>query len=93
MKIKASRWSKGNRIFPTEIILEASGLTIRVPGIFNSKSEFMEYSYISSVSVNTPLIGFSTLVFYTSGSQVSAHGFTKKEAKIIQETITKGKNK
>lgn len=93
MKIKASRWSKGNRIFPTEIILEPSGLSIRVPGIFNSKSEFMEYSYISSVSVNTPLIGFSTLVLYTSGSQVSAHGFTKKEAKTIQEAITKGKNK
>ena len=93
MKIKASRWSKGNRIFPTEIILEENGLTVRIPGIFSSKSEYMEYSYISNVSVDTPLIGFSTIIFYTSGTQVIAHGYTKKQVAIIKETINKNKTR
>jgi hypothetical protein len=93
MKFKASRLSKGNKLFPTEIIVEDHGLTVRVPGIFNSKSEFMEYGYISNVSVNTPLIGYSTLIFYTAGSQVTAHGFTKKNVKLIQEAIDKGKKR
>jgi hypothetical protein len=93
MKIKASRWSKDNFLFPTEIIIEASGLTVCVPGVFKSKSEYMEYNYISNVSVNTPLIGFSTIIFYTSGSQVTAHGFTKNNVALIREAIDKGKHR
>ncbi len=91
MKFTASRFSKGNRLFPTEILIEKSGLTVRIPGIFNSKSEYMEYSYISNVSVSTPLIGYSTITFYTSGSQVEAHGFTKRKVVEIQAAIEKGK--
>ena len=52
----------------------------------------MEYGYITSVSVDTPLVGFSTITFYTSGTHVSAHGFTKEEVKEIKEAIDKGKN-
>ena len=92
MKYTASRLSKDNKLFPTEIILEANGITVRVPGVFNSKSEYMEYGYITSVSVDTPLVGFSTITFYTSGTHVSAHGFTKEEVKEIKEAIDKGKN-
>lgn len=93
MKFTASRLSKDNKVFPTEIIIEENGITIRVPGIFKSKSEYMEFSYISNVSVDTPLVGFSTITFYTSGSHVVAHGFTKSEVRKIKEAIDKGKNK
>jgi hypothetical protein len=93
MKYTASRLSKDNKVFPTEIIIETNGITVRVPGVFNSKTEYMEYSYITNVSVDTPLIGFSTITFYTSGTQVTAHGFTKEEVKQIKEAIDIGKNR
>lgn len=87
MKFIASRLSKGNKVFPAEITVEDNGLTIRIPGLFNDKSTFFAYSGIASVTVETPMIGFSTIHFKAQGTQLTVHGFSKSDVLEIRKMI------
>jgi len=89
----ASRVSDGNGLFPCKIIIQKGGVTVKVPGIFNNAERFIPFNNISEVSIDTPLIGYSTLKFYTTGvGVVKAHGFTKSEVKEIKQFIDNGGN-
>lgn len=89
--ITASRLSEGNKIFPAEIHIEENGLTVKIPGFLGGKSTFLSYSDISSVSVDAPMIGFSTIRFNAHGEKVTSHGFTKSEVNEIKTAIDNGK--
>lgn len=91
MKFTASRISEGNKIFPAEIHCEPNGLTVKIPGLFSGKSKHLPYNQIGEVSVDTPMVGFSTITFYTMGTAVSAHGFTKDEVNQIKRAIEEGR--
>ncbi len=92
MKFTASRLSEGNKIFPAEIIIEPNGLTVKIPGLFSGQSRHLDYLNIGEVGVEAPLVGYSTITFFTAGTRVSVHGFTSNEVKQIKEAIEKGKN-
>ena len=51
----------------------------------------IRYNLIASVDVKKPLAGYSSVTFYSSGIQISAHGFIKSEAKQIMQAIENGK--
>jgi len=91
MKFVASRLSEGNKIFPSEIYLEPTGITIKIPGLFSGETKQFDYNHIASVEIDTPMIGFSTITIFAGGTQMSANGFTKEEAKQIKNGIEKGK--
>ena len=91
MKFIASRLSEGNKVFPAEIHIESTGLTVRIPGLFKGKSEYFDFKKISNISVETPMIGYSTITFHASGAKVTAHGFTTSEVKQIKQAIEDGK--
>jgi hypothetical protein len=86
-KFTASRLAEGEHLFPSEIILESKGLTIKISGIFNNKEEYFDYDKISNVSIETPMVGYSTITFHAANSRVSAHGFTKDDVKQIKKAI------
>lgn len=92
MKFTASRLSEGNKIFPAEIHCDKDGLTVKIPGFFSGKSRHLTYSQIGEISVDTPMVGYSTITFYTAGTRVSAHGFTKSEVKQVKAAIEKGQS-
>lgn len=92
-KFTASRLSEGNKVFPAEIHCEENELTIKVPGLFGGKSQSFSYRDISSVSVDSKMVGYSTITFFAAGTKVMAHGFTKSEVKDIKEYIDEGKSK
>lgn len=92
MKFIASRLSKGNKIFPAEILIEGNGIKVRIPGLFSGNTQFISYEKISSVEIDSPMIGYSTLSFFHDGNKVVVHGFTKSDAEMIQQEIEKGKN-
>lgn len=92
MKIIASRISEGNKIFPAEIHVETTGVTIKIPGLFSGESKHFDFQHIASVDIETPLIGYSTITIYAGGTQMSAHGFTKSEVKQVKEAIESSKN-
>ena len=87
----ASRLSDGNNVFPCKIIIDDNGVTVRIPGIFNNEDRFINFDNISSVTVDAPLIGYSTIRFYTTGiGMINAHGFTKSEVREIKRLIDQG---
>jgi uncharacterized membrane protein YdbT with pleckstrin-like domain len=84
----ASRLSEGNKIFPCVIQIEEQAVTFKVPGFFNGKETTIPMSRISSVDIETPMIGYSTIIIETTGEgSVRAHGFTKSEVKEMKKDI------
>jgi hypothetical protein len=91
MKFTASRLSSGNKIFPAEIYLEPTGITIKIPGLFSGETKHFDYNHIASVEIDTPLVGFSSITIFAGGTMMAANGFTKAEVKQIKEGIEKRK--
>jgi hypothetical protein len=91
MKFVASRLSSGNKLFPDEIYLEPTGITIKIPGLFSGETKHFDYEHIASVEIDTPLVGFSSITLFAGGTMMAANGFTKAEVKQIKEGIEKGK--
>ena len=84
----ASRLTTGNKLFPAEIIIDQDGITLKIPGLFSGNEKTIPYSRISSVDINCPLIGYSTISIETTGEgRIKAHGFTKTEVTRIKERI------
>lgn len=87
----ASRLSEGNKVFPASITLDSSGLTIKIPGLWKNEETFIAYKDIAGVSIDTPLIGYSTIEFNVQGDNIRAHGFKKAEVTEIKQAIQNGK--
>jgi uncharacterized membrane protein YdbT with pleckstrin-like domain len=84
----ASRLTAGNKLFPAEIIIDQDGVTLKIPGLFSGNEKTIPYTRISSVDINCPLIGYSTISIETTGEgSIKAHGFTKTEVTRIKERI------
>lgn len=82
---KASRISKGNKIFPAEIHIEENEIMLKFPGLFSGKSKHIVYQQIEGVNIDTPMIGYSTITFIVGGEKIVGHGFTKSDAKEIKQ--------
>lgn len=84
----ASRLTEGNRIFPSRIIIDKLGITLKVPGFFSGNEKTIPFNRISSVDIDCPFIGFSTIIIETTGEgEIRAHGFTKDEVKRMKKII------
>ncbi len=84
----ASRLSEGNKMFPCNIQIDEQAVTFKMPGFFNGKETTIPMSRISSVDIETPLIGYSTIIIETTGEgSIRAHGFTKAEVKEMKKDI------
>lgn len=91
LRFTVSIFSLGYRFFRPEIFIEPEGLTIKIQYIFSRKTEFFDFNSISNISVNTPLIGFSTITFHAASAKVSVQGFTKRDVRQIKKAIEDGK--
>ena len=87
MKFKASRLSEGNKVFPAEINLEENNIEIKIPGLFRGDSKYLNYQDITSIEVDSPMIGFCTLRLYLNGKKVEVKGFSKSDVKEIRRII------
>jgi len=84
----ASRLSEGNKFFPSHIIIDDNGVTLKVPGFFSGKETTILFGSISSVDIETPFIGFSTISIETKGEgKIIAKGFTKSEVTQMKELV------
>lgn len=71
------------------IVLERNGLTVKEGGIIK-KGDFFPYAKISSVSHDCPLVGFGTITLYIGYRKVEAYGFTRGQAKQVQDAVNAG---
>jgi uncharacterized membrane protein YdbT with pleckstrin-like domain len=84
----ASRLTTGNRVFPSQIIVDQDSVTLKIPGLFSGNEKTIPYSRISSVNIISPLIGYSSINIETTGEgSIQANGFTKSEVRRIKELI------
>lgn len=85
---KASRWTSGNRLFPTVIEVSDKAVTRRKRSWFSSDEMSISMSKVASVHVKTGLI-WSTILIESSGGTdpLTSHGHRKADARRIKELI------
>ena len=84
----ASRLSEGNSLFPSQMILSDNYLTIRVPGLFSGDEVSLPYNVISTVDVDTPMIGYSSIYINLYGTEmVGINGFLQREVTYMRDII------
>lgn len=85
---KASRWTKGNLLFPTYIEVSDKSVTRRKRTLFSRDEESVSITKVASVHIKTGLIWSNILIESSGGSDpITSHGHRKADAQRIKELI------
>ena len=85
---RASRWTRGNRIFPTCIEVSDKAITRRKSSWFSQDEMTISISKIASVHIKTGLVWSEILIESSGGSDpLTSNGHTKTDAVRIKELI------
>jgi hypothetical protein len=84
----ASRWTRGNLLFPTQLIISPQRVS-RVKGrLFGSNEETIAISKIASVHINTGMIWSEIIIESTGGTDpITSHGHRKADAQRVRDLI------
>jgi hypothetical protein len=87
---RASRWSRGNHLFPTQVAITPDNVVHYTPEWFGRREQSIHLAHVSSVEVDTNLF-FSNVVIETSGGSepVRCHGHRKRDAVEMKRLINK----
>ncbi|MBC8094440.1 MAG: hypothetical protein H7Y43_01390 [Akkermansiaceae bacterium] len=85
---QASRWTKGNFIFPTIIEVSDKAVTRRKRTLFSRDEISLSISKVASVHIKTGLVWSNILIESSGGTHpLASHGHTKGDAVRIKELI------
>ena len=85
---QASRWTRGNFLFPTYIEVSDRAVTRRKRSWFRMDEISMSLSKVASVHIKTGLIWSEILIESSGGSDpLASHGHRKADAIRIKEMI------
>ena len=84
----ASRWTRGNHLFPTRLVVSPQRV-IRVKSrFFGSNEESIPISKVASVHISTGMVWSDIVVESTGGTDpITSHGHSKKDAQRIRDLI------
>ncbi|HEV3385888.1 MAG TPA: PH domain-containing protein [Gemmata sp.] len=84
----ASRWTTGNFLFPTKIIVSPNRVS-RIKGrLFGSNEETIAMSKVASVHISTGVLWSEIRIESTGGSDpITSHGHRKGDAQRIRDLI------
>ncbi len=84
----ASRWTKGNFLFPTKLVVSPQRV-IRVKSrMFGSNEESIPISKVASVHISTGMFWSDIKIESTGGSDpITSHGHSKKDAQRIRDLV------
>ena len=84
----ASRWTRGNHLFPTQVAITPASVVQFTPQWFGKVEESIHIAHVSSVRIDTHLV-FSDVVIETSGGSdpVRCHGHHKQDAVTMKSLI------
>jgi hypothetical protein len=86
---RASRWTKGNRIWPTQVAVFPNRVVRYTPRLFGHFEETIGIDQVASVSVDSSLIFGDVIIETTGGSQpIRCHGHLRGDAEEIRRQIT-----
>lgn len=85
---RASRWSRGNRWFPTQVLITPTAVVHYTPELVGRKEHSIHIAHVASVSIDTNLL-FSNVIIETSGgtAAVTCHGHRKADAVRMKQLI------
>ncbi len=85
---RASRWSRGNLLFPTQVLITPNTVVHYTPEMVGKREQSIHLAHVSSVGIDTNLF-FSDVVIETSGgsSPIRCHGHRKKDAVRMKQLI------
>ena len=84
----ASRLTRGNRIFPTQVAITPTSVIQRKPQWLGRREESIHISHVASVKVDTGML-FADVIIETSGGSepIVCHGHGKGDAMRIKQLI------
>jgi hypothetical protein len=87
---RASRLSKGNRLFPTQVVITPQSVVHYTPQWIGKHEHSIHMAHIASVRIDTKLM-FSHVLIETTGGQSPIHcrGHHKGDAVTMKELIEK----
>ena len=84
----ASRWTRGNLLFPTRILVNAQRVSRIKPRLFGSNEESVGISQVASVHISTGILWSNILIESTGGTDpITSHGHRKADAQRIRDLI------
>jgi hypothetical protein len=85
---RASRFGRGNHLFPAQVVITPSSLTLYKPQWIGKLEESIHMAHVASIKIDTHLI-FSDISIETSGGQdpVICQGHTKGDAVSMKELL------
>jgi hypothetical protein len=85
---RASRLSRGNLMFPTQVSVTPTSLVHYTPELFGGREQSIHMAHVASVLIDRNLF-FSDIMIETSGgaSPVRCHGHRKRDAIEMKRLI------
>ena len=84
----ASRWTRGNLIFPTRIVVSPLHVSRVKPRLLGTTDESIAISQVASVQIRTGIIWSAIRIDSSGGSEpITSHGHRKADAVRIRELI------
>lgn len=85
---RASRWTRGNFLFPTVIEVTDRAITRRKRSWFSLDEISMAMSKVASVHLKTGVIWSDILIESSGGTDpLKSHGHTKGDARRVRELV------
>jgi len=84
----ASRWTRGNLLFPTRIVVSPQRVTRLKPRLLGSSEESIGITQVASVHISTGIFWSDIRIESTGGTDpITSHGHRKADARRIRDLI------
>jgi hypothetical protein len=85
---RASRWSRGNRLLPPQVVITRDSITLYQPQWIGKMEESIHMAHVSSIKIDTNLV-FSNVFIETSGGRdpIICHGHYQRDAIEMKRVI------
>jgi hypothetical protein len=90
---RASRWTSGNHIWPTQVAVYPNRVARYTPRLIGHFEETIAIDQVASVSVDSGLLFGDVIIETTGGSQpIRCHGHSRRDAATIRQRITEAQS-
>jgi hypothetical protein len=85
---RASRLSKGNRVFPAQVVVSDSSITHFRPQWIGKHEESIHISHVASIRIDTNILYSDVFIESTGGQNpIECYGHTKRDALSIKRLV------